>query len=558
MIPRSPALRPLLALLLLAALTPSRAGAQRLAPISAAERCDGRPIAAIEFVGARRPLLSRRFDPAARVANEAVLVLQPATRVRLLRRFMLMSVGDVCNEQQRVESERILRAQSYISDAAVRVLPHTSGGVRLRVETIDEYVLYFESWGWEGLPAGLELGTGSVGGTGKGLRLLAEVGRGSEMGWGARYKDTQFAGRPIIFEAGFASRPRVDHWNLAFTRPFYTNFQRTSWQASIGSFRALYALLDTAVHGVSVEYERRTAVLGGSRRIGPVNAPWNVGASMSWERAEQTRVLQLRDDGFVPILAPPQVATRYPYYDAARVGLSVGYRRVRFVPVRGIGALSAPEDVAKGHDAYLAVGVGVGAMQREPTDRTLLAGTTSTFGGERALLRLFGRSSWISERPGAVRGQTALEGGAALLRKSSEAHLTKLTIAGATFRNARVPTQLNFRDDETGLLGYRTADLGGAARVIIAAEERHRLPLNSRRVEIALAGLAQTGRLWAGDAPFGVTTPWRTGVGLALVAAVPAGAKQTFRLEVGVPVNPPPGLQGREVRLFYSDRTGRF
>lgn len=550
--------RPLFALMALIALAPARVAAQRLAPIAPEQQCSGQTIAAVEFVGARRPLLSRRFDPAARVANQAVLVLQPATRVRLLRRFILLGVGDRCNEQQRVESERILRAQSYISDAAIRVLPSGGDAVVLRVETIDEYVLYLESWGWGGLPSGVELGTGSVGGTGKGFRVLTELGRGGEVGWGARYKDTQLLGRPIILDAAFASRPRVDHWSLALTRPFLTNFQRMSWQASAGSYRALYALLDTILGDVTIEYERQTAAVSGSRRIGPVNAPWNIGAGVNWERAQQTRVLQMGDDGPVPIPTPAEVEDRYPYFDEAQVTFSVGYRRLRFHAVRGLGALSAPEDVAKGREAYLGLSQGVAALQREPTDRKLLGGFVSTLGTDRTLLRLSVYGSLRSATPGVPRGQRSLDGRTVFVHKQSEGQLTSLSVSGATSRHARVPTQFTFRDEETGLLGYRTANYGGASRLIIAFEERHRLPLATRRTEVAVSALAQTGRLWAGDAPFGVTTPWRAGVGMAIIAAIPAGAKQTIRLEIGVPVNPPPGLQRREVRIFYSDRTGRF
>ena len=555
---RPRAFRPLIATLVGALLAPTPSAAQRLAPIDENQQCRGQTIAAMEFVGIRRPLFSRRFDPAARIANEAIFVLQPPTRVRLLRRFLLMRVGDRCDEQKRVESERILRAQSYISDAAIRVMSDSSGLTHLRIETIDEYVLYFESWGWAGLPAGVEVGTGSVAGTGKGFRVLTEIGRGNEFGWGARYKDTQFLGHPVVFETAVGSRPRVDHWSLGFSRPFYTNFQRSSWNASIGSFRAMYPMVDTAIQGVNVEYERRTADLSGSWRVGPVNAPWNVGATLQAERAEKTRVLQLRDDGLIPIAAPPQVAQRYPYYDATRVGLSLGYRRLRFLAVRGLGSLSAPEDVGIGQDAWLAAAVGVGALQREPTDRTIGGGTAGAVGSAQTLLRWSVQTSWISRRPGASHGQSSIDGRAVVSMKQSEAQLTLFSVAGGSYRNARVPTQLTFRDDETGLLGYRTADFGGAQRVIVAVEERHRLPLATRRLEVALAGLAQTGRLWAGDAPYGVTTPWRTGVGLAIITAFPAGAKQTLRIEFGTPVNPPPGLQRAELRIFYSDRTGRF
>lgn len=550
--------RALYAMLPLVALAPARGTAQRLAPIAAEQRCDGRSIGAIEFVGSRRPLLSRRLDPAARIANEAILVLQPATRVRLLRRFLLLQVGSRCDEQRRVESERILRAQPYISDVAIRVLPQTADAVLLRVETIDEYVLYVESWGWSGLPAGLELGTGSVGGTGKGLRLLTELGRGGEMGWGVRFKDPQFLGRPIILETAAASRPFVDKWNLSLDLPAYTNFQRLWGRASVGSNRAFYTLLDTAIRDVTVEYERRTAQINGGWRLGAVNAPWHLSAVVEREQAQRRRVLQIRDQGPVDISPPPQVATRYPIFDATRVGLGVSYRRLRYHAVRGLAALSAAEDVALGHDTYVAARQGIGALQRDPTDRVLSAGNSGAVGSDQALLRWTVSGSWSTARPGTPHGEAAITGRTALSLKRSESHLTLLSLGGERTRHARIPTQLTFRDDQTGLLGFRTVGFGGAGRFIVAVEERHRLPLTTRRAEVAFSALSQAGRLWAGDAPFGVSTPWHVGVGAAAMVAFPAGAKQMLRVEIGIPVNPPSGLQRRELRIFYSDRTGRF
>jgi hypothetical protein len=77
-------------------------------------------------------------------------------------------------------------------------------------------------------------------------------------------------------------------------------------------------------------------------------------------------------------------------------------------------------------------------------------------------------------------------------------------------------------------------------------------------VELGVAGLLQSGRLWAGDAPYGVNTGWRHGVGVALIVATPKGSRQTLRIELGHPLNPTPGVSGSEVRILYGDNTGRF
>ena len=56
-------------------------------------------------------------------------------------RFLLLREGDACNELRRAESERILRAQPFIADASIDVVPSVLGGagaVDLIVRTSDE------------------------------------------------------------------------------------------------------------------------------------------------------------------------------------------------------------------------------------------------------------------------------------------------------------------------------------------------------------------------------------------------------------------------------------
>ena len=546
------------AVVLLIAGSPWRLAAQRLEPIGPDERCDGRTIVAIEFVGTRRSLLGPRLDPAARVVNGAMFALQPVTRTRLVERFLLLKAGDRCEEQRRVESERVLRAQPYLSDVAIRVLPQSADEVTLRVETIDEWVLYAEAWGVEGLPAGLEIGTGSIAGTGKGFRVLSELGRGGEIGTGVKYRDPQFLGQPVILDLAVSSRPFVDSWSFGLQRPAFTNFQRDSWTSLVASNRKFYTLFDPALRSVTVEYEQNTASFAGFRRLGPVNAPWHLSGTLEWERAQRRRVVQIRDDGPVDIPPPPEVALRYPVFDAARVGMGIAYRRLRFQPFRGLGALSAPEDVALGHDTWFSVRVGVPALQRDEADQVYGFGNTGAVGNAHALLRWSVGSSWASPRLGATIGEAAVDGRGALALKVNEGHLTALTVGATATRNARVPSQVTLRDPERGLLGFRNTDFGGARRVVVGLEERHRLPLATRRAEVAWSLLTQAGRIWAGDAPFGRSSPWYASAGASVMVAIPAGAKQMLTLEVGVPLNAPPGIRQQEIRLFFGDRTGRY
>lgn len=118
-----------------------------------------------------------------------------------------------------------------------------------------------------------------------------------------------------------------------------------------------------------------------------------------------------------------------------------------------------------------------------------------------------------------------------------------------------VPIQLSFRDPEGGLAGYGDSRFAGGARAIVRYEERWMLPNLSSRVDLALATFAEAGQLWAGDAPFGVSTDVHAAIGVSLLSAIPAGGKRTYRVDLAIPLNPPPGGMHLELRFRSSDRT---
>ena len=48
--------------------------------------------------------------------------IHATTHTQVIARYLLLGVGDHCDEQRRAESERILRAQPFIADADVYVV----------------------------------------------------------------------------------------------------------------------------------------------------------------------------------------------------------------------------------------------------------------------------------------------------------------------------------------------------------------------------------------------------------------------------------------------------
>jgi len=68
---------------------------------------------------------------------------------------------------------------------------------------------------------------------------------------------------------------------------------------------------------------------------------------------------------------------------------------------------------------------------------------------------------------------------------------------------------------------------------------------------------ADAGRLWAGDVPFGASTPVRTSIGVSILASVPPRSARLWRFDVALPVNSG-GARHLELRIVSTDRTSFF
>src|SRR4029079_9243390 len=80
----------------------------------------------------------------------------------------------------------------------------------------------------------------------------------------------------------------------------------------------------------------------------------------------------------------------------------------------------------------------------------------------------------------------------------------------------RIPFQLTFADRDGGLRGFRTADVGGARRLVGRVEDRYLVGRYKQFASIAVAGFAEAGKIWAGDSPFGVNTPLYSTAGFSI------------------------------------------
>ncbi|MBC7673302.1 MAG: hypothetical protein H7247_12860, partial [Polaromonas sp.] len=72
--------------------------------------------------------------------------------------------------------------------------------------------------------------------------------------------------------------------------------------------------------------------------------------------------------------------------------------------------------------------------------------------------------------------------------------------------------------------------------------------------DAGVAFFADAGRQWAGDVPFGVTTPIKTSLGFSILATVPPRSARMYRVDVAFPLNS--GANARwTVKITSADRS---
>jgi hypothetical protein len=121
----------------------------------------------------------------------------------------------------------------------------------------------------------------------------------------------------------------------------------------------------------------------------------------------------------------------------------------------------------------------------------------------------------------------------------------------------RVPFQLTFADRDGGMPGYGSSSLGGAQRAVMRMEDRYRLGHIRQLAALAGAVWVDAGRLWAGEAPFGVNTNVKYAAGIGLLAALPPRSRRTWRVDLAFPLNDR-GDSKFEVRITNHDFTRWF
>lgn len=480
------------------------------------------------------------------------------TREPVIRRYLALQLGGQCTEVRRAESERILRAQPFIADATVLAYADGAGGVIISVTTVDEVTLL--------VGLGIRAKSPNVHSALLGEANLLGSAIHAQASWkDARFRDIyagkiidyQFLGRPYQFRVEGGRRELGSDWSTELSHGFLTDLQRLSWRTTAGYTNGYFHFRRPGAGPAALQIKRSYSDIGGVVRIGPpLGRLALVGGSISFEdEAPSTQPILVTDSGLIADTSQA-LMNRYTKHQTARLNALWGVRNVRFVRVSGFDALEGTQDLRTGVQVATLIGKGANFLRGRERD---WFGSTDLYVGmatpiSYAALNIAGEGR--RDDDGDWDGILAHGRGALYLKPfNRQTWIADLAWSGGW--KQRIPFQLTFADRDGGLRGFRTAQVGGARRLVARAEDRYLVGRYKQLATVALAGFAEGGKLWAGDSPFGVNTPVYASAGVSILAASPPQSRRTIRVDVAFPFRGE-RKHNWEVRMTVADLTRTF
>jgi hypothetical protein len=532
-------------------------GAQDSVRLRMAVPCEGKRVSNIVVL--TQPPYTDRLPKSLDFVRRGMVVLHENTKDEVIRRFLLLEVGDACTAIARTESERILRVQPFLVDAKIRAYDDGAGGVELEVETRDEFSVVAGARIVGEAPRfrGLALGESNLMGQGVYAAMQWREGLAYDDLIGFRLVDHQLLGQRNIGRI-FATRMQRGHeFGVEALRPYYTDLQQFAWHGGYGGTREYIRFVRPDDGGAGIALRRTYGDAGGVFRVGEPGRLRLVGASITRERdVVDSRPVLITPDGFVDDPLADGFPGTYRTSNVARVNALLGLRRLSFLRVEGFDALTGVQDMSVGVQSTFMLGRSLPVFGATDQDWFMRHGLYLGGGSARSFVGV----ETITE---ARRGDSGTwdgivsNGRLAWYFKPWRNQLTLTALDWAAGFNVRVPYQLSFAEREGGVLGYGNSRLGGARRAVLRVEQRW-LPTPRTTIgDLGLAFFADVGRIWAGDVPFGETSSIRGTLGVGVLAAVPRRSRRLFRLDVGVPVGGDPNAS-LEVRITANDFTRVF
>jgi hypothetical protein len=518
------------------------------------------------------PDLDRRFLWAYRTAN----TLHRRTREWVIRRELLFGPGSCYDQFLLEETERLLRAYDFLARVDIFAVPRPDGTYHVIVSTRDEWSTRVDvrvtSRGGFGLE-GIRVTEDNLLGTGQSIGVFyfeREVTRD----YGISYFTPQFVGTRWDLTAALARTRAGTAVQEEIAYPFIGEVSR--W-AGRQNFRREdqffnYIIADdpalVAPHALLPLREQAfdVAVV---RRIGQRGNSALVGAALSYQQLTYPGSIQLAPDGDFDrrVEAPDSVAAVTLRQRSERHNLRgfalLGHRSVWWIQRRGLDSMRGQEDVRLGAEVLLGLGRSLPSIEVDDDLYGMLLLYAGFQAGD-ALLIGRGRADArrdLAAPAGSPEWDDVYFDGELLgyLQPAAMPRHTLFMRAAATAGwHTRTPFQLTL-GGEYGLRGYDEERMPGGRRVMLTLEDRFYLGWPLRSVlDVGGTAFLDVGRVWAGDAPFGIDTGWRGSVGLGLRSSFPAGSRSTYRVDFAWPLEAGAGLGDFRVSLSVGELRGMY
>jgi hypothetical protein len=478
----------------------------------------------------------------------------------VIRRFLVVHIGQPCSSLALQESERVLRAQPFLAEARVSAYDDGNGGVRVDVFTVDEI--------------GLLAGMNAQGGSPFVTRFL--IGEGNLAGQGVkasadwhyyrffrdRYAlsviDYDFAAKPWRLTFDAIRQPLGGLWDVALAHPFLSELQRAGWILAGGSQRIFYGFQSPLFPNnrdlPTVDFTRSYWQAGAIVRVGQPGKFSLFGLSLSQEREVVGKnPVVVTDSGVradTSSLTAPILMNRFAHVvQSGRVNMLWGFRDVDFLRVSGFDVVSGDEDLRRGLQFGTFFGHSLSALGARGEDTFVSSaiyvgtGTQHLFAGLQAQGE--GRENDFTRAWDGI----LVSGRAAAYWKPASDQVLILDEEYGLGIKQRIPFQLGFADFRGGIRGYRPSQDAGGERSVTRLEYHLALPPIRQLAQVGVGPFVDAGRLWAQDTPFGVSTPFTFGAGLSIFVAVPPRSRRMWRLDIAFPMTQEPHVRGVELRF---------
>jgi len=532
-------------------LAPIAAAAQVPASLDTTAACTSGIITAIDVDS--RPV----YDPAStRIAPLAwtyrlLNLLHVNTNQAFIRRELLFREGDCFDPFLLQESYRLIDQYGFMRVEDISDLDDGSGGRRVSVVTRDEWStkvdvspayddhLYVERFQ---VTEENFLGNGI-------FAEFTHYARRESKNQSIGLRTPRFFGRS---DAGIAvGRTRSGNFIDQYWRyPFLGETNRVAFRQGYTYGTDFFAYGTDGAESypqLLLPVRRQLAEISGAYRFGDPGASVILGTSLTRDVVTYPLALEATVGGDfdvrVPISrdsVPTTLVGQLREFSATRIALHLGTRRLRYAEYVGLDALR--ETSLMGLGLYAGVTVGrtlpILVASRAPRENDLYTRGHLSFTQPIGASILHGGASVEARHISAgwrdVMAEAELVGYGRAGWLPWQTWFFRASTAGAW--DTTIPYQLSLGGRD-GVRSLPEDRFPGGRMVRFVAENRIVFPWPTDTADLGMTLFGDLGRVWAGEAPFGVNSGWQAALGVGLRIGLPNGTRNVWRTDLAFPVN---------------------